>query len=63
MPMFSARSWNKILMKIRLADVVSSSFRWMIDRTCQPIASVPSRWPQKRAIFRSLLVSYLWIVS
>ncbi len=56
-PIFSWRSSNKIWMKMRLADVVSSSFRWMAEKTCQPIESDDSRWPKNLAMFRSLLVS------
>jgi len=33
-PMFSASSWNKILMKMRLDEVVSSSVISMLDSTC-----------------------------
>lgn len=57
-PRCSAMSWNRILMKIRLLEVVSSSFKWIIDRTCQPIASLLRICPKKRAILRRRFVSY-----
>lgn len=43
MPKDSANSSNKILMKIRDEEVVSSWLRWMTERTCHPIASVLRR--------------------
>jgi len=58
-----ARSSKRILMKMRELEVVSSSLRWMTERTCQPIASEARRWPKNWAMILSLLVSYLWIVS
>ena len=57
MPRASARSWKRILIKMRELEVVSSSLRWMMDRTCQPIASELSMCPKKRAMFRRRLVS------
>ncbi|KAL1844922.1 hypothetical protein VTK73DRAFT_1506 [Phialemonium thermophilum] len=56
MPMFSATSWKRILRKMRLAEVVSSSLRCTTDSTCQPMASLASRWANRRAMLRSLLV-------
>jgi hypothetical protein len=56
-PMFSWRSSNRILMKIRLADVVSSPLMWTAEKTCQPMESEARRWPKNLAMFRSLLVS------
>lgn len=41
--MFSDRSWNRILMKIRLLEVVSSSVRRMLASTDQLMASVVSK--------------------
>lgn len=42
-PMFSDRSWNRILMKMRLLEVVSSSVSRMLASTDQLMASVVSR--------------------
>jgi len=42
-PMDCVNSSNRILMKIRDDDVVSSSFMWMTDRTSQPMASEAKR--------------------
>ena len=39
-PRFSLRSWNRILMKMRELDVVSSSVRRMMERHDQLMASV-----------------------
>jgi len=62
-PMYSASSWNRILMKIRLELVVSSSFRWMTDKTSQEMASVNRRCAKNLAAFLNLFVSKRWIVS
>ena len=42
-PMFSDKSWNRILMKIRLLEVVSSSVRRMLASTDQLMASVVNK--------------------
>ena len=42
-PRFSDRSWNRILIKMRLLDVVSSSVSRMHDSTDQLIASVVNK--------------------
>ncbi len=42
-PRFSDRSWNRILMKIRLLEVVSSSVSRMHASTDQLMASVVNR--------------------
>lgn len=48
-PRFSDRSWNRILMKMRLLEVVSSSVSLMHDSTDQLTASVVSRCCSKRS--------------
>lgn len=62
-PMYSDNSWNRILMKIRLELVVSSSFRWIKDNTSHEMASVNRRCAKNLATFRNLFVSKRWIVS
>lgn len=46
MPIAWEISSKSILMKIREEDVVSSSLRWMMERTCQPIPSLLRRCPK-----------------
>lgn len=55
----NARTRTRILMKIRLDEVVASSLRRMVSRHVQGRASVYSRWAKNLATFRSLLVSSL----
>ena len=62
-PMYSDSSWNKILMKILLELVVSSSFRCICDRTSHEMASVNRRWAKNFATFLNLFVSKRCIVS
>lgn len=58
-PRFSARSWKRILMKIREEEVVSSRVILRAWRTSQVMASVPRRWENSLATLRSLPVSSL----
>ena len=53
-PMFSAISWNMILMKMRLLEVVSSSVRLMYPSSVHGKASVYSRCAKNRPTLRSL---------
>jgi hypothetical protein len=62
-PKNSAISWNRILMKIRLDDVVSSSLRWMKRSTDHGRASECSKCEKSLATLRSLLVSNRWMVE
>ena len=55
------RTWNRILMKIREDEVVSSWVRRMLSRTCQLMASCSSSAPKNLATLRSLLVSRRWM--
>mmetsp|Transcript_18193 Transcript_18193/g.34645 ORF Transcript_18193/g.34645 Transcript_18193/m.34645 type:complete len:224 (-) Transcript_18193:337-1008(-) len=61
-PMFSASSWNRILMKMREEEVVSSSVMTMFASTTHGSASVASRCAKNLAVLRSLLVSRRWIM-
>ena len=56
-------SFMRILIKIREEDVVSSSFMYTTSKLAQLMLSVASSAPKKRAMLRSLFVSYRWIVS
>lgn len=62
-PKKDSSSSNKILMKIRDEDVVSSSFSLMTWKTCHPIASVASKCAKNCAMIRRRFVSKRWIVS
>lgn len=62
-PMSSMTSVKRILTKIRLDDVVSSSFMWTAWKTPHETASEAIRWPKRRPMLRSRFVSYRWIVS
>ena len=61
-PIASAISWTRILMKMRDELVVSSSFRCMHPKTDHENESVWSRWPKSLATLRNLFVSNLWMV-
>ena len=61
-PKASAISCIKILINIRLDEVVSSSFKCMIDKTLQGIESVCSKCANNFATFRNLFVSNRCIV-
>lgn len=63
MPRASARSWIKILRKMRLLLVVSSSVKRITRSTLQEMASELRRWPKNLLMLRRREVSYLWQVS
>lgn len=56
-------TWKRILMKMRLAEDVSSSPRRMYSKHVHGRASVCSRWAKNLATLRSLFVSRRWIVA
>jgi len=56
-PISSIISPQRILTKIRLELVVSSSFIFTTSRTAHETESVASKCPKKRAMLRSRLVS------
>lgn len=58
-PIASAISCTKILMKIREELVVSSSFKCMQDNTPHEIESVCNKCPNNLATFLNLFVSNL----
>lgn len=62
-PMYSAISWKKTLMKMRLEDVVSSSVITMYSMTPHGSASEWIRWAKNLAMLRSLFVSRRWIIE
>lgn len=62
-PMYSDNSWNKILIKIRLELVVSSSLSFMHDKTSQDMESVNNKWAKNFDTFRNLFVSKRCMVS
>mmetsp|Transcript_20365 Transcript_20365/g.28209 ORF Transcript_20365/g.28209 Transcript_20365/m.28209 type:complete len:223 (-) Transcript_20365:1413-2081(-) len=61
--MASDSSWNKILIKMREEEVVSSSVITMFLSTVQGSASVANKCAKNLAVFLNLFVSSRWIMS
>ena len=62
-PRCDCSSENRILMKMRDEEVVSSSVMCTASKHAQLMLSEASSAPKKRAMLRSRFVSYRWMVS